>query len=232
MIVAIHQPNIFPWIGYFAKILYCDVFVVLDDAQFTKQGYINRVQMNGIGGPWWLTIPVMTSGRFGQLVSETQIHDKPRWRDKILKRVRQEYKKAPYFMECFQRFEACMKSPSKSLCEVNINSIRQTLAMLRISRKIVQSSQFGLKDSGTQRLVDLVGLLKGTAYLSGTGAVAYQDDSLFHNADLDTKYLRCTVRKYPQIHGEFQPGLSVWDALFNIGPKKTRTLIEESWEMC
>ncbi|GAI92961.1 unnamed protein product, partial [marine sediment metagenome] len=158
--------------GYFAKILYCDVFVILDDAQFTKQDYINRVQMTGTGGPWWLTIPVMTSGRFGQLVSETQIHDKPRWRDKILKRVRQEYKKAPYFMECFQRFEACMRSSSKSLCEVNINSIRQTLAMLRISRKIVQSSQLGLKDSGTQRLVDLVGLLKGTAYLSGTGAVA------------------------------------------------------------
>lgn len=232
MIVAIHQPNIFPWMGYFAKILYCDVFVILDDVQFSKHGYINRVQMNGFGGPWWLTIPVMTSGRFGQLVSETVIHDEPRWRDKILKRVKQEYRKAPYFMECFQRFKACMMSHTKSLFEVNINSIRQTLALLRVTRNIVQSSQFGLKSSGTQRLVDLVCLLNGTAYLSGTGAVAYQDDSLFHKADLDIKYLRFTDRKYPQIHGEFRSGLSLWDAFFNIGPEKTRALIEESWEIC
>ena len=63
MIVAIHQPNYAPWLGYFAKMARADVFVFLDDVQYTKNSYINRVQIDAGGTARWLTVPVSFSFR-------------------------------------------------------------------------------------------------------------------------------------------------------------------------
>ena len=67
MTVSIHQPNFIPWIGYFYKILKSDVFVILDNVQFTKNGLTNRNQIKTPEGPGWLTLPVVQSGKFGQI---------------------------------------------------------------------------------------------------------------------------------------------------------------------
>ena len=76
MIVAIHQPNYLPWLGYFYKIAKCDMFVLLDNVQYAKNSFINRNKIKTPQGELWLTVPVKSKGRFGQLIKEVEIDNK------------------------------------------------------------------------------------------------------------------------------------------------------------
>ena len=79
MIVTIHQPNFVPWTGYFDKMVRADVFVLLDTVPFTKGGFQNRVKVKGHDGPQWLTVPVHTKGKLGQLTTEVETNEARPW---------------------------------------------------------------------------------------------------------------------------------------------------------
>ena len=75
MIVAIHQPNYIPWLGFFYKIAKSDIFIFLDDVQYTKNSFINRNKIKTSQGSIWLTLPVRNKGRFGQLIREVELNE-------------------------------------------------------------------------------------------------------------------------------------------------------------
>ncbi len=103
-IVAIHQPNYLPWLGYFAKMARADVFVFLDDVQFSKQSYINRVQiLRDDGCSRWLTVPVHVS--LGQAINEVR-PAKAGWARAHLDTLRGAYKAAPAFKVVWPDIEA------------------------------------------------------------------------------------------------------------------------------
>ena len=85
MILAAHQSNDLPWCGYFYKIAYCDIFVILDDVQFTKNSYQNRTRIKGPQGPIWLTQPVLHSGRAWQSTAAVEFDSRIDWRTKHVK---------------------------------------------------------------------------------------------------------------------------------------------------
>src|SRR5438552_142576 len=97
MIVTIHQPNFLPWLGFFAKMAGADACVLFDTAQFTKHSFQNRVEIKASAGRQWLTVPVRTGGRLGQRTREVEIQDGDRSRDKVLRTLRANYGRAPYF---------------------------------------------------------------------------------------------------------------------------------------
>ena len=84
-IVAIHQPNFLPWIGYFYKIVKSDIFVFLDNVQYTKNSFINRNKIKTSQGEMWLTVPVSFS--FGQLIRKVRINNLVDWQKKHLRRL-------------------------------------------------------------------------------------------------------------------------------------------------
>ncbi|PIR50149.1 hypothetical protein COU79_01025, partial [Candidatus Peregrinibacteria bacterium CG10_big_fil_rev_8_21_14_0_10_54_7] len=85
MIAAIHQPNYLPWSGYFHKMVKADVFVFLDNVQFTKNSYQNRAKIKGLRGEQWLTVPVKTSGSFGEMTNRIKVDNSQNWREKHLR---------------------------------------------------------------------------------------------------------------------------------------------------
>src|SRR3954471_2378867 len=103
MIVAIHQPNFFPWLGWFDKLARCDRFCLLDDVQFPKKGgtWINRVQLVQNGRVLWATASVKRGYSGTQTIRDTQINDAEPWRSKLLQTLRTVYGKAPFFREVF-----------------------------------------------------------------------------------------------------------------------------------
>jgi hypothetical protein len=228
MIISIHQPNFIPWIGYFYKIYKSDVFVVLDNVQFTKNGFINRNQIKTSQDPIWLTLPVIQSGKFGQNITDCVIFNKQIHSKKIISSLLSNYKKAPYFDKYFDSFSEIINKADDNLCQLNINLIKWIIDELEIQTKIILASDLiNIEGESTQRLVSICKELGGTKYLAGVGAKKYQDDELFNTNQIEIINTSFKYPHYEQLWGDFIPNLSVLDVLFNCGPK-TKNILRNS----
>ena len=104
MIVAIHQPQYLPWLGYFNKMMASDIFCYLDNVQYKKNEWQNRNKILSKDGWQWLTVPVLH--RFGQDIREIVINSTERWRHKHLQALQTNYAKAPFFKKYFPEIQS------------------------------------------------------------------------------------------------------------------------------
>lgn len=217
MVVAVHQPNFLPWLGYFYKMAHSDVFVLLDNVAFSKNSYTNRSRIKTPRGEQWLTVPVKHSS--GQLISETAINDETDWRKKHLKTLEANYAKAPFFREVFDGLSAIFAASSgEGLSAFNMRLIRFVAEYLGITTRLVVGSSLDVTGQATDLLVAILKTLGGTTYLSGTGGSKYQSEEDYTRAGFCLRYSDFTYPIYPQLWGTFCEGLSVVDVLFNCGP--------------
>jgi hypothetical protein len=227
-LVAIHQPNFFPWLGYFNKIAAADVFLVMDNVQFSKTGgtWLNRVRLLVGGEPRWATMPVVRSYHGTRLVREMKIDNAGPWRAKLLKTVEASYRRAPHFAEVFPLVERLVRNPTDDLTSYNLSAITALVEALGLdSSKLRLGSALGAEGAATDLLVSMVEAAGGAAYLCGGGAGGYQEDEKFAARGLKLVYQDFAHPTYPQANaGEFVPGLSVIDALMNCGFERTRAL--------
>jgi hypothetical protein len=226
-VVAIHQPNFLPWLGFFAKLARADVFVLLDDAQFQKKGgtWTNRVKLLVGGEPRWVTVPVDRSYHGVRSIADMRIGDEPRWREKLIRTIEQSYASAPGYAETMPTVRRVLEHPTEQLAELNEAGIRELARLLDLDdSKLVRSSTLGVEATGTERLVELTRAVGGDTYLSGDGAQGYQDDSMFRAAELELRRLGFRHPEYPQSSGSAVPGLSAVDALMSCGRDAARLL--------
>ena len=219
--VTIHQPNYAPWLGYFAKMARADVFIFLDDAQYTKNSYINRVQIDAGGIPRWLTVPV--SYRFGDSIGAVRISDAD-WRRSHLDTLKTYYAHAAHFGSVWTWLSDVYAGlPDGGLAASNQALIEALAAKLGIGCRFLRSSDLDLgAATGDDRLIALLRSAGGgVRYLSGKGGSNYQDPAKFAAAGIDLTYSEFVHPAYDQGHETFLPGLSIFDALFRIGLDRT-----------
>lgn len=220
--VAIHQPNFFPWLGYFDKIARADVFIVLDDVQFEKSGsgtWSNRVRLMVAGQPAWVTMPIRRDYHGVRDVKDMQIDNGQPWREKLLKTLKASYARARHCAETVDLIEPWVRNSTDSLAEYNITAITSMRVALNLpARSFTRSSSLDVTSTATDRLIDLVKAVGGSVYLAGGGAAGYQEDERFAAAGLQLRYQRFAHPVYVQRpHAEFVPGLSCLDAMFHCG---------------
>ena len=180
-IVAVHQPNFAPWLGYFHKMRQADVFVLLDDVDFSKNGYTNRVR---IEADRWLTVPV-TSG-LGTPISQVRTVD-PDLADRHWGTLRAAYGRLS-LIDDFVSIEREALASSDLLVELNLAILAFLRAKLGIATKLVRSSDLSVHGRSTERLVAIVTQLDGDTYLSGSGGRSYLDESVFRDAGIGVEY--------------------------------------------
>jgi WbqC-like protein family len=229
-VVACHQPNFLPWLGFFAKIARSDVFFLLDDVQFTqganRHNWTSRVRIGAANGPMWLSLPVRRSGEGRQLILDLKTDDQSRWLPKMLKTLEESYRKAPHSAECLPLIVEILLRHQGSVCETNIELIHAICEMLGLSTTVIRSSQQPVEGTATERLVNLTRSANGTTYLSGDGADDYQLIDEFGSAGMQLRKLGFVVEPYPQRRGaDFVPGLSIVDALCNVGMERTKKML-------
>jgi WbqC-like protein family len=227
LIVAVHQPNYFPWLGYFDKIMRADVFVLLDHVQMSRghgrnRSYTQRVQILGHGRPTWLTVPVSKGHGSDQAISETFPDSQADWRRMHLVMLERCYEKHPAFDEVFLQVRAALTSASGSLADINAHIIGVLAGEIGAPCRFVRSS--ALPPMGTRKtelLVEVVRAVGGTRYLYGKGGAQYQDNEAFRHAGIEPIAQEYVQPTYPQVGSDvFIPGLSILDCLFNIGLRK------------
>jgi hypothetical protein len=217
MIVTIHQPNFFPWLGFFDKMARSDLFVLLDTVPFTKGGFQNRVQIQGNQGPLWLTVPVVTSNLLGQATLDVQISLDTKWRESHLKTFQANYGRAPGFKSLFPELSRIYSEPGPLLApwaEAGIGMIRQRLA---IRTPVIRASSLGCGGSGSRLLLDLVQAAGGTTYLSGPSGRNYLDLPMFAEAGIEVAFHSFQPGARPGGREGALPGLSALNYLFHGG---------------
>ncbi|WP_323720622.1 WbqC family protein [Acetomicrobium sp.] len=227
MIVGIHQPNFLPWLGYFYKIAQCDVFVLLDNVQYTKNSFINRNRIKTPRGADWLTVPVIIKGRFGQLIRDVEVNGTVDWRKKHLRTLEINYRKAKYFEPIFEGLMAIyLANDWENLCELNIRLLNWTLSILGLKKQLVLASSLHVDGESTQLLIDIIKKLGGHEYISGFGGAHYQEEELFEKAGIMLTYYDFKHPVYPQLWTGFIHNLSIIDLLFNCGSESLGVLLE------
>ncbi|MEX0299181.1 MAG: WbqC family protein [Kordiimonas sp.] len=217
--IAILQPNYIPWRGYFDLINQVDIFVFLDDVQYTKQDWRNR---NKIcirkSSPNWLTIPVHTNS-LDQLINSVYINNKLPWVKKHLSALQSNYGRAPYFKEFFEPLKEIYNRRFELLVEFDIILIQQISDWLGIETEFCVSSNLNISGQKDDKLIRMIQSLGGTEYISGPAAQAYLQPSLWQDAGINLKYIDYSgYPPYLQINPGFEPQVSILDLIFMTGP--------------
>jgi hypothetical protein len=211
-VLAVHQPNFAPWLGWFAKAARADRFVLLDDVQFPKGSWVNRTQVLGPGGKEYLTIPVKHPGL--SAIRDVRIAA-PDWAERHARKLKAYYHGAPGLDAAL---EVLGDETEEGLADVNEAVIRRACAALGIGTEMVRSSTLNLGAlDPTDRHIALCRILGATTYLSGQGATAYNDEARFRDAGIALAYLSFEHPEYGQEREPFTPGLSVLDFLARTG---------------
>jgi hypothetical protein len=218
VIVSAHQPNFAPWLGFFDKALHSDVLVLLDTVQFIKRGYQNRARIKASTGPQWLTVPVISKGRYDQATRDVEIDETARWRSVHLRTLQSVLAKAPYRDELLEVVEPIYaRDDLRLLVDLNVALIRAVADRLGIATRLVLASELPTEGSSTRLMVSLTKAVGGDVYLSGPTGRRYLEPELFDAAGVELRYHSFDVFEYPQLHGAFEPGLSCLDYVANCG---------------
>lgn len=229
-VVAIHQPNFFPWLGFFDKIVRSDVFILLDHVQFQKTGggWSNRVKLLISGEARWVTAPIMRSFHGVRMINQVAFSPSDPWRDKLLKSLSGSYGRAPFYRETIELIEQLVRKPENNISLYNAAAIIAIAGHLGIpAQKFQLSSALGVDGQATEMLIALTRKVGGRAYMCGSGAQGYQQDAAFADAGIGLIYQSFQHPVYPQIGtGGFVPGLSIIDSLMHVGVNGVRSMLQ------
>jgi hypothetical protein len=174
MRVAIHQPEHFPYMGFFQKMSAADLFIVLDSVKFRKNYFQNRNKIKTLAGKdEWITVPVEKRAS-SKKIKDVLTSSDPTWRKKIVKNISQNFK-----------FDASEIYAHDKLLDINMSSIRWAMDKMGITTKLVFASDYGAPGNKTLLLVNLLRSVNATKYVSGPLGREYLDLSLFGGIDVE-----------------------------------------------
>lgn len=218
MRLAIMQPYLFPYIGYFQLVNAADKFVVYDDVSFIKQGWINRnnILLNGARHLFSLPLEQATSFR---KISETRIAERlyGQWLAKFEKILSSSYKKAPFFDEIFPLVINILQEGKNAasiaeLCVQGIVAIKEFLGIDTVLERT--STVYGNEHlSAAARVIDICKREKASVYINPIGGTELYSKEEFSKESLGLLFLKTETIQYPQFRHEFVPHLSVIDCL-------------------
>jgi len=231
--VAIVQSSYIPWRGYFDLIRAADLFVLLDDVQFTKRDWRSRNCIKTANGVSWLSVPALTKGRRFQRILETEVANRE-WAATHWESIRHAYGKAPFFDAYNVPLSEAYREAAKlsRLSDVNTLLLRRLSELLGIgtplvfSHEILSLQELDAMDSST-RLARLTEAVGGKVYLSGPSARDYLVADPFLARNIEVRFVDYGgYPQYLQRQGRFEPAVSAIDLLFNVGAQAQEYMID------
>lgn len=213
--ISIHQSQFLPWLPYFYKILKSDIFIIMDNVQFQKNGVQNRNSIKTPTGETYLTIPV--SVKSNTLINEVEISNTNSI-NKILKTIKMNYAKSKYFEQLFPKIEKVFNSKKYTkLHDLNKDLLIMILGLLGSKTTIKYSSEFKLNSKKDDLVLDLILKNNEKEYISGYGGLEYMDLDKFYKHDIKIYLYKFNYNEYEQLWSKqgFVQYLSIIDLLFN-----------------
>lgn len=227
MRIAIMQPYLFPYIGYFQLINSVDKFVVYDDVKFIKQGWINRNRILLNGEAYMFSVPLSGTSS-NKLIHEIKINNQYNWRKVLLKTLEHNYRKAPFFEPTIEIINEVLASDSKDISRLCFNALRFLLPYLEIKTSIVETSRIYQNNNLTaqSRVIDICMKEKASSYLNPINGEKLYNRDMFLKNGIDLHYLNSKLIEYKQFKNEFVPWLSIIDVLMFNSPSTIKTYLK------
>lgn len=229
MIVSINQPAYLPWLGYFQRIAVSDLHIVLDHVQFEKNSFVNRNKIRSKEAPVWLTVPVSTKGKFGELsIAGLEFAPNQPWQKKHWAGIKQNYGKAPHFARYAPAYEALYAQEWPSFAPMVMAFLRQHLDDLGIITPLRCSSEMVIEGTKSDLVLNICRATGAMTYLSGALGRNYLDEASFRHAGISVEYQNYQHPVYAQTWPGFEPYMCVLDLLFLHGPASRDILLHST----
>lgn len=225
MKAVILQPSYIPWRGYFDQIRKADVFVFYDCVQYDDRGWRNRNKIKTPQGAQWLTVPVNSKGcqTLQTPIADISIAWDTPWAERHLKALQLNYRKALFFPDYEELLKSIYSRRDEKLADFTCATTELIARELGISHtRFIRSSNLPAEGSKSDRLLSILRHLGASHYISGPSARDYMELDKFTNAGISVEFMDYNYRSYPQLHGPFEPQVTVLDLLFNVGARAAR----------
>jgi hypothetical protein len=214
MKLAVMQPYFLPYIGYFQLMAAVDKFVIYDDVQFIKGGWINRNRILLGGREHLFTAPLLGASP-NRLICELKLVTKTDWRRKLLQTIEQAYRSAPHFSEVLPLLRQIITCPERPLNRYLVHSLERLKSHLEIPTKLITTAavyrNHNLK--GQERILDICRKEEAGVYVNATGGRGLYDSEAFRAQGTALRFLEPEIFAYDQGTTEFHPSLSIVDVL-------------------
>lgn len=211
--VVISQPMYFPWVGFMAQMALADVMIWLDDAQFSKGSFTNRVQVKTAGGIKWMSVPLVNKGTLTPILALKPADPAIAERHRSL--LQSSLSAGAFFDEARDIFDHAWRETL--LVDTLIESAEALARSLGLpERKTLKSSGMNVAGSGSSRVLDLVRAVGGSTYITGHGARNYLDHQSFEDAGIAVEYMKYEPVAWPQDHGNFTPYVTALDLVAQV----------------
>lgn len=213
MSVAIMQPYIFPYVGYYQLVNAVDNFIFFDDVNYINKGYINRNSILVNQSPYRFTLPIISASqnkRINELCFDVNLK-------KLLDTLKQNYNKSMYFEEVFWLVEKVLTSTDRNVSEVTSNSIKTVFEYLGIEKKFNKSSviKSNVEGNAADRLISICKSLGDFEYINSIGGMELYDKDYFLAQGVTLNFIKMRSFEYKQNSKQFVPNLSIIDLLMN-----------------
>lgn len=217
--LAVMQPYIFPYIGYFNLLKSCDVFVLYDDVNFIKQGWINRNRVLNSYNEVMFSVPLANKSS-NLAINEVALANYERFKVKFLRTIEQCYSKAIHFEVGFDYVTEVLKKEVTSISELASYSIEVAKKRLNLQCEILTSSKRFAGTKGmerSQRLISMAKIVGCTRYVNSVNGSFLYDNIEFLNNGVELKFIKPVFLPYRQCNSsEFHAGLSIIDLMMNL----------------
>ncbi len=215
MKIAIMQPYFFPYIGYFQLIHSVDEFVIYDNIEFVRKGWINRNRILVNGVDTFISLPLKKDSDYS-LVKDRFLADT--WdfdRQKLLNRILESYRKAPFFKQTFELFEMCIMYEDRNLFNFIFHSVQRILDYLVIDTKLTVSSSILIDHQlkSEDKVIAICNEKCSKVYINPIGGLGLYSKDRFHSNNLELQFQKSNNISYKQFNNEFVPWLSIVDVL-------------------
>ncbi|MFZ9033612.1 MAG: WbqC family protein [Anaerohalosphaeraceae bacterium] len=222
MKIGIMQPYLFPYIGYYQLINAVDLFVIYDNIQFTKKGWLNRNRILSSGRDKLFTLPLKKDSDFLNVCERSIANSYPKDRDRLIHRIHNAYHQSPMYDRVFPVIESCFFCKDVNLFRFLLNSIVTVTDYLQIKTEILISSEIDIDHSlkGQDKVLSICKKLGGTFYLNPIGGIELYNKTVFKQSGIELAFLKTLDIIYPQLGNAFVPNLSIIDVMMFNSPEK------------
>lgn len=220
MIVSTYQPYFAPFPAFFTKALRSDVFVLMDSVQFPRgTTWLTRNRFKHQQGILMMTIPVWKKGLGLQRINEVKICFDGTWTGKHLTSLITAYAKAPFFEDHVEFLEKIFSGKFNRLIDLNEMIIKKIMEYMQVSTRLLLLSDLGIEEKEPWLTMEICKKLGATRFLTYKSAEKYLNPEAFQKAGVELTFINPPSPVYPQLWGQFIPNLSIFDLIFNCGPK-------------